>query len=220
MDYNYKDILEYYDNVSKNINNLEDKKEDNFLFNDRDNIKNWNNLEYSKLQDKNDGIHIINNQLNQYSVFVPIKMKIFFGLNNIFNFEEYNMLDLKKFHENNKDNFIFSFNELKFLKDKQKYSSHVFIENNLINGCELIKFYMEFINNFIKFDFNGVKIIEKEFSSILNKFIINISINNEEIEQKLDSFKKFGYFRILPIEYIGDDEYALYSEKRGFNYHP
>ena len=79
---------------------------------------------------------------------------------------------------------------------------------------------MEFINNFIKFDFNGVKIIEKEFSSILNKFIINISINNEEIEQKLDSFKKFGYFRILPIEYIGDDEYALYSEKRGFNYHP
>ena len=33
-------------------------------------------------------------------------------------------------------------------------------------------------------------------------------------------FKKFGYFRILPIEYIGDDEYALYSEKRGFNYHP
>ena len=220
LDYNYKDILEYYDNVSKNINNLEDKKEDNFLFNDRDNIKNWNNLEYSKLQDKNDGIHIINNQLNQYSVFVPIKMKIFFGLNNIFNFEEYNMLDLKEFHENNKDNFIFSFNELKFLKDKQKYSSHVFIENNLINGCELIKFYMEFINNFIKFDFNGVKIIEKEFSSILNKFIINISINNEEIEQKLDSFKKFGYFRILPIEYIGDDEYALYSEKRGFNYHP
>lgn len=220
LNYDYSDMVDYYDDVSKNINNLEDRKEDNFLFNDRDNIKNWNNLEYFKLQDKNDGIHIIDNQLNQYSIFIPVKMKIFFGLNNDFNFETSTDDDLNDFYEINKDNCIFSLNELKFLRDNQKNHNCSFIDNNLIDGLELINFYRELINDFVKFNFNKIKIIEKEFSSILNKFIINISINDENIEQKIDTFDKVTYFRILPIECIGDDEYALYSEKRGFNYHP
>ena len=220
LNYDYSDMVDYYDDVSKNINNLEDRKEDNFLFNDRDNIKNWNNLEYFKLQDKNDGIHIIDNQLNQYSIFIPVKMKIFFGLNNDFNFETSTDDDLNDFYEINKDNCIFSLNELKFLRDNQKNHNCSFIDNNLIDGLELINFYRELINDFVKFNFNKIKIIEKEFSSILNKFIINISINDENIEQKIDAFDKVTYFRILPIECIGDDEYALYSEKRGFNYHP
>lgn len=220
LNYNYSDILTYYDNVSSNINNLEDKKEDNFLFNDRDNIKNWNKLKYSKLQDKNDGIHIINNKLNQYSIFIPINMEIFFKLDFPFNFEDMDNVDLKSFYKTNKDNFVFSFNELNFLKNKQKESEFKFIENNSINGCELIKFYKKFINKFEKEDFNKIKIIEKEFSSILNKFIINVSVNNENVENKLDSFEKIGYFVILPIDCIGDDESSLYSKERGFNYHP
>lgn len=220
LNYNYSDIVDYYYDVSININNLEDKKEDNFLFNDRDNIKNWNNLEYSKLQDKNDGIHIIDNQLNQYSIFVPVKMEIFFGLNNDFNFETASDNELNEFYEINKDNCIFSLNELKFLKVNQKIHNCSFIDNNLIDGVELINFYREILNDFVEFNFNKIKIIEKEFSSILNKFIINISINDENIEQKIDTFDKVTYFRILPIEYVGDDEYDLYSEKRGFNYHP
>ena len=220
LNYDYSDMVDYYDVVSRNINNLEDRKEDNFLFNDRDNIKNWNNLEYFKLQDKNDGIHIIDNQLNQYSIFIPVKMEIFFGLDNDFNFETSTDDDLNDFYEINKDNCIFSLNELKFLRDNQKNHNCSFIDNNLIDGFELINFYRELINDFIKFNFNKIKIIEKEFSSILNKFIINISINDENIEQKIDTFDKVTYFRILPIECIGDDEYDLYSEKRGFNYHP
>lgn len=147
-------------------------------------------------------------------------MEIFFKLDFPFNFEDMDNADLKSFYKTNKDNFVFSFNELNFLKNKQKESEFKFIENNSINGCELIKFYKKFINKFEKEDFNKIKIIEKEFSSILNKFIINVSVNNENVENKLDSFEKIGYFVILPIDCIGDDESSLYSKERGFNYHP
>lgn len=44
--------------------------------------------------------------------------------------------------------------------------------------------------------------------------------DNENVENKLDSFEKIGYFVILPIDCIGDDESSLYSKERGFNYHP
>lgn len=220
LNYKYSDILKYYDNVSDNINNLEDKKEDNFLFNDRDNIKNWNRLNYSKLQDKNNGIHIINNNLNQYSIFIPINMKIFFELDIPFNFESMTINEFESFYKTYENNFIFSLNELKFLKNKQDGSNFRFIENNYINGGELLEFYKNFLNSFKNEDFNKIKIIEKEFSSILNKFIINVSINSEDINDKLTSFEKFGYFLILPIEYIGDTEESLYSKKKGFNYHP
>ena len=219
INYKYEDILNYYDCVTENINKLEDDKEEKFIINDRNNIVNWNNMEYSKLQD-NEGIHIINNDFNQFSVFIPIKMEIFnenpkgIDINSISNDE------LLELYEKNKSNFIFSLNELEFIKNIEENECIIIIENNCINGEKLITYYENVISEYKK-DINGLKIIQKEFSSILNKFIVNLSINNNEVNDKIKlEFKKIGYFYIMDIKYIGDNEESLYSIKKGLNYYP
>ena len=219
MNYKYLDILEYYDNISNNINNMEDEKNQQRFFNDRDNIVRWNNFEYSKLNE-DDGIHIIDNKFMKYSIFIPTNIKIFVNqLDEYFNFEKSSDKELMRIYNENKDKFIFSFNELKFLKFHFNHSDYNFINSNYIIGEEFIKYYERILNNID--DFNGFKIIKKEFSSILNKFLINVSINNEEVQDKvICDFKKIDYFYILDKEYLGDDEESLYSIEKGLNDYP
>lgn len=223
INYDYEDIIRYYNNVSDSLNLLEDKKEENFIINDRENILNWNNMVYSKLQDKLYGIHIIDNNLNQYSLYIPTQLYIFTeNLDKIMNFEN-NFNDFKEFYENNKEKFIFSYNELEFLKTKQKGSQYKFIKENFVDGDELIKFYKEYIDDIDKMDFDRFKIIKKEFSSIINKFIINFTLNDDELESKIldedeGDFEKLSYFYIMDKKLIGDDEYSLYSIENGLNY--
>lgn len=218
-DYQYENIIDYYSKVSEDINILEDTKEDNFIFNDRNNIHFWNNLEFSKLQDK-DGIHIIYNDLNQYSIFIPVSMNILHEFNESYDFDKISDEDLMELYCNNENNFVFSLNELEFLRKIQKSESYTFIKNSCIDGRELIEYYKNIIFESKK-DINTLKIIQKEFSSILNKFIVNLNINNHEIDDKIRlEFEKIGYFYIMDEEYIGDDEDKIYSIDRGLNQIP
>ena len=67
----------------------------------------------------------------------------------------------------------------------------------------------------------AVKVLKKEFSSILNKFIFNISLSNEELKSEVeDDLNHFSYFYIIPKNMIGDTENDLYSLNKGFNYEP
>ena len=222
VNYSYNDIVNYYNNVSDNINLLEDEKQDNFIDNDRKNIVNWNLVHYSNLQD-NDGIHIIDSNLNQFSVFIPAKLNIFTEpMDDLYNVEM-SLKGIEKLYSEDKNKFIFSYNELEFLKQKQKESDYKFIENNFIDGGELIKFYKEYLSNSRNMNFDYYKIIRKEFSSVINKFIVNITINDKELVDKIldeddGDFEKLSYFYIMDKELIGDDDYSLYSIKTGLNY--
>ena len=218
LDYNYNDIKEYYDNVSSNINDLIDKKEIEFISNDRDNIKHWNLMEYSKLNDI-DGINIIDNRLKQYSIFIPLNIEMFNEKMDFESIYEIEDNELEYSYLQNKKNFVFSLKELNYLKNIEKNEDYHIFDNLAVNGNELINYYENLIDN-IKEDYIQSKILKKEFSSILYKFIINISINDEELESKIETFKKIGYFYILPDELIGDTEDELYSIKLGFNYVP
>ena len=219
VDYNYENILNYYSRVSNDINVLEDTKEENFIFNDRNNIHYWNNLEYSKLQGP-EGIHIIYNDLNQYSIFIPINMNILHEYKDNIDFRNISLLDLEQLYNSDEKNFVFSFKELEFLKKIERSEQCSFIKENHISGNELIDYYKNLINEY-KQDINGLKIIQKEFSSILYKFIVNLSINNYEIDDKIKlEFEKIGYFYIMNEEYIGDDEDKIYSIKTGLNQIP
>lgn len=219
LNYKYKDILNYYNNVSDDINDLEDDKEINFMINDRDNIYHWNNLEYSKLQDK-DGIHIIDNNSNQYSIFIPINMEIFHeDIKEDVYIKTLSDNDLQEIYSQHKENFLFSIKELQFLRKIEK-DSHKIFENNCINGKFLVEYYKNILSEHAK-NFNDLIILKKEFSSILNKFIVNVSINNLEVNEKIKfEFEKIGYFYIMDEDCIGDDDYSLYSIKRGLNYYP
>ena len=219
LNYNYEDIKKYYDNVSLNINKIVDDEENDFRYTDRENIKHWNLMEYSKLNDKNDGINIINNKLKQFSIFIPVNIKIFNEKVDFKCLNDINNDELKRKYELNKNNFIFSFKELKFLKNIEKNENYLLFDNLTLNGVKLINYYNNLIEN-TKDNFEETKIIKKEFSSILYKFIINISINDAELESKIETFEKIGFFYILPYEQIGDNEDDLYSIKLGFNYTP
>lgn len=220
LNYKYNDMVKYYDNVSKNINNLEDEKNKKRHFNDRDNIRRWNNLEYSKLNEK-EGIHIIDNQFDQYSLYIPINMKIFVEEIDVnFNYEFASEDILKNIFKMYEKNFIFSFNELKFLKDIQANYPFNLINGNCINGEELALCYEQILDTNID-DFSRFNIIQKEFSSIINKFLVNISLNNDEISDKVEyEFKKISYFYVIDNEYIGDEEDSLYSITHGLNDYP
>lgn len=218
-EYKYKDILKYYSSVSNDINNLEDIKEENFNFNDRNNIYFWNNLEYLKLQ-SHEGIHIIYNDLNQYSIFIPINMNILHESTEFIDFENISEGDLINIYKNNPKNFVFTLKELEFLKIIEETTDYSFINDDCIDGVELIEYYKEIINEYSQ-DINSLKILQKEFSSILYKFMVNLNINNYEIDEKIRiEFEKIGYFYIMDKKYIGDDEDKIYSVENGLNQIP
>lgn len=125
--------------------------------------------------------------------------------------------DISKLHPILKDNFNFTFEEIKYLKDK-KYNGKSIIIENRISGKNLLNYYKNLINEIDKKDFNNFKILNKEFSSLLNKFIINVIINDENIVYDLEKFEKVGFFYVIPNKYIGNTEDSFYSLEQGFNF--
>jgi CRISPR-associated endonuclease/helicase Cas3 len=220
--YDYKNVLNYYEKVSQHINHIQDKKEENFVFMDRNNIDSWNQLKYSDLLDSNYGIHIIQNNGFQCSFFVKTRINLFVNDQFPQNLTMVEFLDpeeLDKIYKNNETKFIFTSNELNYLKRyESKYRVQI-IKNNTVDGSELVKCYFEEIKKF-KEDFGAKKILQKEFSSILYKFIFQVTGDESEFEDliKTNGFTKVGFFYAIPEIKIGNDEDKIYSVETGFNF--
>lgn len=215
LNYSYTHVLDYYNAVSRNLNKIQDSKEDNFVIMDRNNLESWNTLKYSQLMDKH-GIHIIQNEGNKCSFYVSNTIDILIKGEWLKNktIESMSPNDLENAYEKHKNDFIFTLNELKYLKSKHGMS---IIKNNSIDGTELIDYYKKTIEE-VKKDFGAKKLLQKEFSSILYKFIFQVSGNDLDdlvVTQDLD---KVGYFYVIHEEKIGDGEECIYSMKNGFNF--
>lgn len=219
LNYNYEDVLDYYKAVSRNVNQIHDDKEKDFVFMDRYNLKCWNKLKYSDLMDKDYGIQIIQNNNIQYSFFVATEIKIL-TIEKSFNNNTIESMTSEEFFElykNNKEQFVFTSNEINYLKNyERKYNVHI-IQNNSINGSELIKCYGNYIKKFEK-DFGAKKIVQKEFSSILYKFIFQVTGDKHEDLVETQGFDKVGYFYVIPEKMIGEGKDKVYSLKNGFNF--
>lgn len=217
INYSFSEIDNYYQGVSNLINSIQDEKEkSNFI--DRDNIKHLNNLNYSKLMDKIIGIHIINNTQEQFSIFVCADVNVFSEHldENIFDMDD---KSLEEFYLSNKNKFIFSLNELKFIKSFD-YDEKVY-GMNCVHGDVLLDYYRSLLKKVDKTDYFQYRLLQKEFSSIFYKFIINVSVNfHDELCSEIKSLEQVGYFYVLPKEYIGDGESDFCSLKTGFNYKP
>ena len=215
VNYSFLEIDNYYLEVSNLINSIQDDKE-KFNFIDRDNIKHLNNLNYSKLMDKETGIHIINNNQEQFSIFICADVNIF-SENLDVNLFELDDESLEEFYFSNKNKFIFSLNELKFIKSFD-YDEKVY-GMNCVHGDVLLNYYQYLLKNVDKTDYFQYLLLQREFSSIFYKFIINVSVNFfDELYSEIRSLEQVGYFYVLPKDNIGDDEYDFYSLKTGFNY--
>ena len=170
--------------------------------------------------DKKTGIHIIETNQIQCSIFVCLDVNVFSGKLdiNIFNLDDDKFDD---FFNDNKEKSIFSLNELKFIKsidfEEDLYGF------NCIHGDNLLNYYKSLLNDIDKEnDYFHFKLLQKEFSSIFYKFIINVSLNpNDDLYSDIDEeLEKIDYFYVLPNDRLGDDEDDFYSLERGFNYNP
>lgn len=223
INYDYGHVLDYYNAISSNINKIQDENQENFVIVDRNNVKCWNRLKYSKLLDKYYGIHIIQNKGNQYSFFAATNIDILTDNKKlkIKSIESINMEKLRKIYEDkdNKDKFIFTFKEIKYLKKyESKYGVNL-ITNNSVDGSKLINCYIKCIEK-LKKNIEAKKILQKEFSSILYKFIFQVTGNELEFEElKIDQeLECRGFFCIIPENKIGNGEKYIYSIENGFNF--
>lgn len=220
LNYDYEDIVSYYSQLSQSINKLVDKREENFILSDRDNINNWNHALFSKLSDKYLGINLINENLNQYSFFIETNLNIFTdnNLNNKyeFNLETCSINELNEVYD--EEDFIFSLNELKFIKKiDEKYN---IIDMNYINGSNLLEYY-KFCKINSSDEYDKKRLIKKEFASIIDNFIFTVSLNdkfNMELTEKINLLEREDFFYIIPNCEIGEENFHLYSFKKGFNY--
>ncbi|KZX16999.1 helicase Cas3 [Methanobrevibacter cuticularis] len=211
INYEYVDILKYYDNISKNINNMHENKEENFVFKDLDNIISWKILQYSEILNKYYGIHIIDKRISDsFSFFVSTNINISVK-DSIFVLD-----DFEKLYNKRPNDFIFSYNEIKYLNDCEKKYNLKLIENNAVIGHNLINLYEILYKN--SDNFINKKIIQKEFSSILYKFIFQVSNNDIEDIISSEKLKNIGYFHIIPEDKIGEGNEKIYSLKTGFNF--
>ena len=219
LNYNYQNVLDYYGLVSSNINDVQDDKETNFIFKDRDNINSWNTLKFSELLDKNYGIHIIQKKDNQYSFFVAAEIDILIDNKEFQNrsIETIGFDELIKIYKNREDNFIFTLNEIKHLKNYELEYGINLIKNNSVDGSKLVECYKKCIKR-VKKDVGAKLILQKEFSSILYKFIFQVTSNDFNDLVETQELTKIGYFYIIPKEKIGNGEKCIYSMKNGFNF--
>ena len=219
FNYNYQNILDYYKLVSNNVNQIQDDKETNFVFKDRDNMVSWNALKFSELLDKNYGIHIIQKENNQCSFFVATELNILIDNKEFQNksIATMSINELSKIYENDKDNFIFTLNEIKYLKAyESKYKVNL-IKNNSVDGSKLIEYYSK-CKKKLKEDIGTKIIIQKEFSSILYKFIFQVTSNDFEDLIETQELEGWDYFYVIPEEKIGNGKKYIYSIKNGFNF--
>lgn len=244
LNYNYDDILGYYKKVSERINSDQGEKNKNLIKNDAKNIEHWNRCIYSKIQDdKINGIHLINEKFESYSFFVSTNQNICinsldFGkefenmsINDLKNLESdfnsqniFKLVNGERIKVKSRDEFekqlIFSINELIYLKQKSEKYKHFnlkLIIKNKVDGSEVLRLYKTIYKE-IKDDINQKRILRREFSSILNKFIFQSLVF--DFEKLRDSFnlKKFGFFYIINSEFIGETSDNIYSLKTGFNF--
>ena len=215
LNYGYEHVLEYYNSVSKDLNKIQDSKEDNFVIMDRNNLELWNTLKYSQIRDKH-GIHIIQNKDNQCSFYVSNTINILIGNEwlKTKTIESMSINDLEKAYKQHENDFIFTFNELKYLKS---IHGDCIIKENAIYGTELINFYKKLIEE-VKKDFGAKKLLQKEFSSILYKFIFQVSGKDLDDLIVTHDLDKVGYFYLIPEENIGEGDECIYSMKTGFNF--
>jgi len=193
INYNFIDLKEYYENISKTKSEITINKEERLESNDNDNINSWNRMLYSKLNEKN-GIHIIEDT-NQVTLFLLTNIDISF----------------------------FEKEEIKYLKDKEKTLDYNLIKDNKVLAENILKYYdfdqMKDVDNHTK-----RKILKKEFSTILDKFLINTYISDElrneysTIPTYEELNKEYYFFEVIPEELIGDDNERLYSTKTGLNH--
>lgn len=216
---NYQNVLDYYELISNSINKIQDDKELNFVFKDRDNMISWNTLKFSELLDKNYGVHIIQKKNNQCSFFVATGLNILIDDKEFQNKSiEYLAIDkIEEVYESNKNNFIFTLNELKYLKDHESRYNAKLIKNNIVDGTKLMECYSKYIEK-LKQDIGAKKIIQKEFSSILYKFIFQVMINNPKDFVESQGLDKKGFFFVIPKDKIGNGEKCIYSIEKGFNF--
>ncbi len=221
VNYHYSDVLDYYNLISSDVNNIQDKREEGFVYNDRENnIKSWDTLNYSSILDNKYGIHIINNKENlNCSFFVEENIKITISDEIILNktFEEMGLQEIAEIYDHNENDFIFTRKEIIYLKRYEREYGVKLIKENHIDGSNLIESYYNCYNK-IKKDFNKKKIIQKEFSSILYKFIFQVTSNDLEDIISSQDLKKIGYFYVIPKDKIGEEEDKIYSLKNGFNF--
>jgi CRISPR-associated endonuclease/helicase Cas3 len=219
LNYNYQNVLDYYELISNNINQIQDDKETNFIFKDRDNVVSWNTLKFSELMDKNYGIHIIQKKNNQYSFFVATAIDIITDNKNlkIPPIETINLCKLRKIYKNNKDKFIFTLKEIKYLKKYESEYGVKLIKNNSVDGAKLIECYNKCVEK-LKKDIGAKIILQKEFSSILYKFIFQVTGNDFDDLIETQELDKVGYFYVIPERKIGNGEKCIYSMKNGFNF--
>ena len=221
INYDYGHVLDYYNAISSNINKIQDENQENFIIVDRNNIKCWNRLKYSKLLDNQYGIHIIQSKANQYSFFVATTIDILTDNEElkIKSIESINMEKLSKIYENNKDKFIFTFKEIKYLKKYEFRYGVNLIRNNSVDGSKLINCYIKCIEK-LKKNIEAKKILQKEFSSILYKFIFQVTGNKREFEELkiTQDLECRGFFCIIPEDKIGNGEKYIYSIEKGFNF--
>jgi len=227
INYTYEDILKYYHNVSDCINLMQDQKEENFIFKDRDNINYWNEMKYSDIQDKGYGIHIIQKEMEQNSFFVEAKVDILFDWEKIFlslkidnSFEKMDERELKKKYKliskDYKNNFIFTLKELQYLKKQEEKFEIRILRKNCVNGNKVIEVYKKLMENVKNVSYK--KIIEAEFSSILYKFIFQVTANIDSSILESIGLEKIGFFYVIQKERIGNNEGDIYSLENGFNF--
>jgi CRISPR-associated endonuclease/helicase Cas3 len=138
-----------------------------------------------------------------------------------FTIENMSITDLEELGDDFEKQCIFSINELIYLKEKSdKYKEEhnlKIINNNEVDGSEVLRLY-EIIRNELKDDITQRKILQKEFSSILNKFIFQSLVFDFGKLRNLFNLKEFGFFHIIDSDYIGESPNDLYSLKTGFNF--
>ena len=113
--------------------------------------------------------------------------------------------------------------ELDYLKNIEKDLDYNLIEYDKVIAENILSYY-DFDQMKDVTDYKKKKIIKKEFSSILDKFLINTYVNDElrAEYQTLESYKKYYkdyfFFEVIPNELIGEGDDCLYSVKTGLNH--
>ena len=193
INYSFKDLKEYYDNISKIKNEITTDKESKLESNDNDNIFSWNRMLYSNF-DKKEGIHIIEDT-NQVTLFLMTNIDITY----------------------------FENEERSYLKDIQKNLDYNLIDNNKVIAKNILRYYdfdqMKNVTDYtqkkiIKKEFSSI------FDKFLINTYINDELREEY--QINESYKKYNekyfFFEVIPEELIGDAENCLYSLKIGLNH--
>lgn len=191
--YDYADVESYYEILNEKIN--EETKKRNYVT-EKDNVEfftrtKYEDVNYWKNKDKRVfHVDIIENKLNNFSFFVKTNIPLNY----------------------------FSDAEERYLKDISKKEDISFINEGEVKGKEILEYYLSKKEKLRENrEYVEKKIFRKEFGSILQKFIFQITGTVDEVEIKSRFGEKKEYFYIVQEDQIGDDEEDYFSLKKGFN---